>query len=283
MENRHIDTILEFLNTVLESSDCLFEKFSSLPGAILGCGDKPLQRYVYVPGKREDRVLLVAHIDTIWDKAYRDVSLGERAVIFDGGVFRSSNPDCGIGADDRAGCAMLWELREGGHSLLIVDGEEHGKIGARYLKKYAPKLFHELNRHSYIIELDWAGTDGCLFNQVDNTKKFKKYIEDTVGFCDSKASGGTDLQVLCRDICGVNIGVGYHGQHTNGENLILSEWENTLGKLSKHLMKQQQRFRISVPLRCIRLAKRCINKALRILKIKKPSSNRKEAKNGSNT
>ncbi len=268
MTNNYIDIITEFLNTPLDCLDQIFERFAALPGAVVGTGEKHLQRYVYIPGIRDDRVLLVAHIDTVWDKAYTSSCIGENGAIFEDGVFRSSNQNCGIGADDRAGCAMLWALRNCGHSILIVAGEEHGKVGARYLKKTNKSLFRELNRHCFMIELDWAGTDGCLFNQVDNTKKFKKHIEEKVGFLDSRASGGTDLQVLCKNVCGVNIGVGYHGQHRNNETLVLSEWENTIRKLSDYLERPQRRFRISIRVAGIRFSRRIVGKILRILKIK---------------
>ena len=75
---------------------------------------------------------------------------------------------------------MLWELRNSGYSLLITDGEEFGKHGAKYLRKHNRKLFRKINKHSFLIELDWKGTDCCLFNQVDNTEKFKSYIAEVV-------------------------------------------------------------------------------------------------------
>lgn len=163
---------------------------------------------------------------------------------------------------------MLWELRDSGHSLLLVDGEEHGKCGARYLKDADRRLFRELNRHGYMIEFDWKGTDGCLFNQVDTTKRFRQYIA-RVGFADSRARGGTDLQVLCRRVCGVNVGVGYHGWHTKEETLVVAEWENTFAKISAHLSGPQQRFRVSIPVQYARLCKQYIGAVLRRLKLKK--------------
>ena len=269
MQNNHIETLLEFLNTPLDSATKILERFSSLPNAVTGVGDKTLQRYVYIPGKIKNGVLLVAHADTIWDKAYNLPFSKEHRVIFEDGVFKSTESECGIGADDRAGCAMLWELRNNGYSMLITDGEEKGKHGARFLKQHNHKLFREINKHSFLMELDWKGTDCCLFNQVDNTEKFKRYIEQKLGFSDSKANGGTDLQILCKKVCGVNIGIGYHKWHSNNEFLVLSEWENTLSKLNEFLKYPQPRFRTLFCPRHIRFVKRCINKALRILKIKK--------------
>lgn len=263
-----ITTLLSFLNTPLYSGDEIFEKFAALPGAVIGKGSAPLARYVYIPGTRKDRIVLVAHIDTVWDKSYNKPFTDEQTVVLEDGIFRGTNSDCGIGADCRAGCAMLWALLDCGHSILITDGEERGKHGANYLKKSAKKLYAELNRHQFMIELDWKGTDCCLFNQVDNTANFKAYIENDFGFKDSKARGGTDIGVLCSRICGVNLGIGYHGYHTNQETLVLSEWENTLTKLQAFLAKEQPRFPSLFFPKYIRFAKRCVKKALKVLKIR---------------
>ncbi len=263
------DMLLPFLNMPLDSADAVLEKFAALPGAIVGKGEKTLQRYVCIPGSRKDRVVLVAHTDTVWDQAYQKPFSGDRSVIFEDGIFRSANADCGIGGDCRAGCAMLWALKDCGHTLLLVDGEEHGKHGAKYLKKSNPRLFRELNRHRYMIEFDWRGTDGCLFNQVDNTKTFKKYIEEDLGFPDSKKDGGCDLQVLCRRICGVNLGVGYHFCHTPKESVVLSEWENTLQKARAFLAQPQKRYPCLFFPFYIRYAKAGCRKIFRILKLKK--------------
>ena len=269
MKNDYINILTEFLSAPIDSGDEVFAKFASLEGAVVGVGEKSLQRFVYIPGNRKDRVVLCAHIDTVWDNEYDKAFSGERTVIFEDGIFKSNNTDCGIGADDRAGCAMLWMLRESGHSILITDGEEHGKIGARYLKKSHKKLYRELNRHRYMLALDMKGTDSCSFNQVYNTKKFKRYIENSLGFIDGKSTGGNDLQILCRYIGGANLGIGYHNFHTNRETLVLSDWENTLNKVSIFLEKPQRKFRSRYLPRYMRFAKICVNKILRILKLKK--------------
>lgn len=269
MNQSNVELLLQFLNTPLENSDGIFERFAVLPNAQYCCGDKSLERYVYIPGTRKDRVVLVAHADTIWDKNYVSFSPVNHKVIFEDGVFKSSHPKYIIGADDRAGCAMLWKLLESGHSILITDGEEKGKAGARYLKKSNRTLFKELNRHRFMIEFDWAGTNECLYNQVDNTKLFKNYIETRLGFVDGKATGGTDLGVLCRNICGVNLGIGYHFHHTPNETLVLEEWENTLEKVNGFLKQPQPQYRSKYLSPYFRFAKRCVLKLLRILKLKK--------------
>lgn len=254
----------EFLSYSLDGADEIFARFESLPGAIAGKGAAPLQRYACIPGARDNKVVLVAHTDTVWDAAYGRPA--QTSVHLEDGVFKGNNDKCGIGGDDRVGCAMLWALRDSGHTLLLVNGEEKGKHGARFLRESNPKLFRWLNRHQFMVELDLQGTGRCLFKQVDVTKRFCKYITDTLGFRDDREGGGTDLQVLCHRICGVNISVGYHGFHRPGEYVSLAHWEHTLSCLTAFLAQEHPRFRISPVKRFRRFLNKVKVKALLILK-----------------
>ena len=261
----------EFLSFPVNSAENIFSRFERLPGAISGKGATPLQRYVCIPGVKENKLVLIAHADTVWDDAYGHSA--NAAVCYENGIFKSANPDCGIGGDDRAGCAMLWALRNSGHTILLVNGEEKGKHGAKYLKKSNPALFRQLNQHRFMIELDWQGTGGCLYHQVDYTKQFHAYITNTLGFQDDCKKGGCDLQILCQRICGVNIGVGYHKQHSPKEYVSLEEWENTYRCLCSFLERAHPRFAINPWKRCkritidiIRLPYRIAKKCLRLLK-----------------
>ena len=239
----HMTLLHEFLQFPLDNADGIFTKFASLERAVTAQGQNPLERFVYIPGTRKDRVLLVAHADTVWDAAYGNPQ--ETTPILDGHIFRSSNPTCGIGADDRAGCAMVWALRNSGHSLLIVHGEEKGKHGARFLRKAYAKLYRELNRHQYMMEMDWAGFGGCLYNQVDNTPAFKAYITETLGFTDSQAKGGCDLQILCHKVCGVNVSTGWNHCHRPTETLDCDQWLQNYEALERFLEKPQPRYPIA--------------------------------------
>ncbi|MBO5287385.1 MAG: hypothetical protein J6B34_04595 [Clostridia bacterium] len=244
MDNKEL--MIEFLEMPLNSGDMIFEKFSALPGAIVGKGELPLQRYAYIPGSRSDRVLLVAHADTVWDKDYEkfySYKPKEHIVLYENGVFFSGDRECGIGADDRAGCAMLWKLRESGHSILVLDGEEDGNRGAWYIKKSCPDLYKELNNHCFMIALDHIRTAHASFEKVNCTKAFKLFIEKETGCKDEKLSGGSDLQVLCDKVCGVNFGVGYQNYHQPGEVLLLSDWEKSYNMLKELLEKPQRKYK----------------------------------------
>lgn len=258
----------QFLNIPISSSEGVFSLFAQLPGAIWEKGKQPLQQFVFVPGARKDRIVLVAHADTVWHREYGNPQ--EAFLSYADGVYSSGSELCGIGADDRAGCAMVWALRDSGHSLLIVDGEEKGKHGAKYLKNAFPKLFRQLNRHCFMVEMDWAGAGGCLYNQVDNSQAFKDYILTQAGFTDSRKKGGCDLQILCRDICGVNLSTGWHGCHTPGESLVVSEWEDTYVALKKFLEQPQRKFRIPLKFRIrntLRRGKAFVGRILRKCKL----------------
>lgn len=254
----------EFLSYPLNRADEIFARFESIPGAIAGKGEKPLERYVCIPGTRKNKLVLVAHTDTVWDDAYNNPA--QTSVCFENGIFKGTNPDCGLGADDRAGCAMLWALRDSGHTILLVNGEEHGKRGAKFLRQSNPKLFRFLNRHQFMIELDWWRTEGCLFNQVDYTNRFHKYITNVLKFQDDQKPGGCDLEILCRRICGVNIGVGYHAWHRANEHLVLAEWENTLCCLQQFLQLSHPKFRLSVVKKPLRFLVRVRNKICGVIK-----------------
>ncbi len=108
------ETLEMFLNYDLSSPKEVLDKFMTLEDArYYEYQDYP--SCVYVPDKRKDRVLLVAHADTLFGLR------GKHKVILDGDVYRSSEYDEGIGADDRAGCAILWLLKDSGHSLLVTN------------------------------------------------------------------------------------------------------------------------------------------------------------------
>lgn len=197
-----------------------------------GTGD---QRFVYIPGFRSDRVLLVAHADT-----YFDGQSGYPADVFvQGGILRSTHPDLACGADDRAGCAMLWQMRDLGHSLLITSGEEKGRRASTWLMEKNPDLADEINRtHSFVVQLDRCnGTDFKCYDV--GTPHFRRYVEDVTGYTEPDRSSYTDICTLCRDIPGVNLSIGYYHEHTKEEYLDLEQWRTSLLLIRSWLSEQR--------------------------------------------
>lgn len=225
-------TLFDFLEVPLDDSTSVLERFSGLPGAISsGTGQ---DRSVYVPGSREDRAVLVAHADTYWPDGPARSSITD--LVTDGHTVRSTDPSKGIGADDRAGCAILWLLRDSGHSLLVLDGEEGGRIGANWLMRNRPEIARELNgSHRFMLEFDRRNSRDLKRYYV-GTDRFLAYVEKSMpGFRRAMHAPGsedrssfTDICTLCSDVCGINVSVGYRNEHTPAECLVLGDWLNTL-------------------------------------------------------
>ena len=87
----------------------------------------------YFEGKRDIKALLIAHTDTVFDTFY-GTSPKSNSVLEESGILRAvdenGNPQL-FRADDRADISMLWLLKDSGHSFLITDGEENGRIGSK--------------------------------------------------------------------------------------------------------------------------------------------------------
>ena len=206
--------------------EAVLKKFAALPGAIGNSGGD-MEGFVYVPGTREDGVLLVAHADTVGHE-YDGIKLVETP-----DTIRNARGI--LGADDRAGCAMLWLLRDLGHGLLLTDGEEYGGIGAEFLRWCCPDIFDEINRrYRFMIEIDRRGGGDFKCYNV-GTEEFRAYVGQKTAFTEPDRLRSTDIVYLCRDICGVNLSCGYYGEHTEAEYLKKSEWLHTLRLLKSWL------------------------------------------------
>lgn len=228
--DRDRSILLEFLNTPLDSPDDLFMRFSEIPGAVLREGDvQNHQRFVYGKGARNNKVLMVAHADTYWDSRYFLGNEGNRVTqdLYEenGAIY---NRNGGLGADNRAGCAMLWLLRESGHSLLLVDGEEHGQRGANWLMEENGDIAGEIqNEHSFAIEFDRRNATDFKCYYV-GTDEFRSYLNARTHYTEPDRHSTTDISHLCRRICGVNLSVGYRNEHTPQEHIFVQEWFDTL-------------------------------------------------------
>ena len=230
-------TLVDFLSMPISESKSVLNVFASLPGALCHF-DGEHRNFVYVPGTRKDRVILVAHADTVWDGDTR----AKQSVELIDGVIYGTNKEVGIGADDRAGCAILWLLRESGHSLLVTDGEERGAIATAHLIEKYPELASEINDHAYAIQLDRRNSSDYKVYNLPVTEEFMDFIEDNTGYKIPDSRSGTDIVVLCKRICGANLSVGYRNEHTENETIVLDDWYKTLTLLEKMITPPQRQF-----------------------------------------
>ena len=236
------ETLEYFLSMPLGYSMRVFEAFMELhnPGTLysLNTGKRG---FMYIPGRRDDRIAIAAHADTVWDVEYVS-GTHTQEVKYEDGFYRGSIPGAGIGADDRAGCAMAYLLRDTGHSILITDGEEHGQRGANYLRWAFPQLYDELNNHAYIIQLDRRNASDYKTYNLPVSGEFRSFVEENTGFTDAGKTAKTDIIALCGKICGVNLSVGYYNEHHDDECLCYDEWLNTLEIVRNMTAGNQERF-----------------------------------------
>lgn len=234
--------LMEFLKLPLHSTDELFFKFrTSLDSYIFKSHmiDSRI-RFLFHRGHRENKVLLVAHVDTFFtqERGYKITS--HNLIEYPKGNIISDDPERGLGADDRAGCTMLYLLKDMGHSLLILDSEETSTMSARWLTNNFPSLSCEINSHQFMIELDLQGNSNFKTYHI-GTPEFEEYIKMEFGFnkvdSNSFSKGGTDIVDLAKEICGVNLSVGYNNQHRVNESININYWYETLTKLHTFLQK----------------------------------------------
>ena len=246
------EILMTMLSFDLTDTKSILTMFSELDGAVSHL-DGEKNNFVYVPGSREDSVVLVAHTDTVWDSFYLKNGFWGNKYIVDnlvkdhkpkwenGRIHQGGSELFGLGADDRAGCAMLYLLKNSGHSLLITDGEEHGQIGANYLMTYYPDIAAELNAHQYMIQLDRQGSSDYKTYRLNITEEFCRFIETETGYTNAGQNSRTDIVTLCRRICGVNLSIGYYHEHTSQEYLVYEEWYKTY-EIVKEMLKKPQPF-----------------------------------------
>lgn len=225
---QEFDTLLRFLEMPLHTADPVFEAFADLSAAVMrGAGP---ERFLYVPGTRPNRVLLTAHADTFWD-VNRGYEPGEdHGAYFSEGVFRSRAHDRGLGADDRAGCAILWLLQDLGHSLLITDGEEQGRKGSKRLMNDPDHrdIAAEINEgHRFVMAFDRRNASDFKCYGV-GTDEFRAYVTGFTGYEEPDRRHSSDIVSLCRKIAGVNLSVGYCDEHEPEERLVFAQWMRTM-------------------------------------------------------
>lgn len=195
-------------------------------------------------GTRADAVVLVAHADTVWCHSRTAMladSFSPTPLQVDGDWIRSADPRTGIGADDRAGIAAIMELNDLQHSVLITDNEEIGMVGSTALLRSKHPVFAELQRHSFMVQLDRKGSTDFKCYSV-GTPAFRKYMAEATGLREPDRFSFTDIVALCQDIAGANISIGYENEHTPREAQSISAWEKMVGIARRWLSEPTPRF-----------------------------------------
>lgn len=160
--------------------------------------------YIYARGSL--KVLLVAHLDTVYSKPPKKINVINNYI---------QSPD-GIGGDDRCGVYIILKLLEKGlrPSVLFTTDEEIGGIGASEFTLDVDNL--DVN---FILQLDRRGKNDVVRYDDDNLD-LTKFIE-TFGF---KENYGTfsDISIIAPHYCisAVNLSCGYFNEHRGASEII---------------------------------------------------------------
>lgn len=173
-------------------------------------------------------VMLVAHMDTVFKTP-------PQRIFYDVKQSTMWSPE-GLGADDRAGVYLIWRIVQAGYlpHICLTTDEELGGLGAAALIKDFPDC--PFDGLKYIVELDRQGTNDCVFYSCAN-EQFQTFVE-SYGFV---TDWGTfsDISDICPawKTAGVNLSVGYKGEHRETETLNTHVMLDTLRKV-KDMLKE---------------------------------------------
>lgn len=237
MEIKHfandLDAVDEFVfKTPLSSGASIFAAFEERFDVKQEHGD-----FLFIQGTREDAVLLVAHVDTVWQHC--NTFFGPPKFVVQDNAAHSIGQYAGLGADDRAGVAMIWQLADLGHSILLTDKEEIGMLGS----KTAMKLIADtLQNHQFMVSFDRMGYKDFKCYDV-GTDRFRAYLTASLpGFKEPDRRSRSDIVTLARDICAVNLSTCYFEEHSKYEWLDLAGWKLNLNTYRKWLSQPMSKF-----------------------------------------
>lgn len=189
------------------------------------------EHYAICTPPKPHAVALVAHCDTVGKEPPEAFS--NRCGVLttkDGGV---------MGADDRAGCAAIAASVIDGNrpQIFLLTGEERGGIGADFLAyktEYAPP-----DTLHVMLELDRQDSNDFVTYDCDS-KHLNKWCK-RFGWAEAVGSF-TDISILAPawGIAAANLSVGYYGQHSRSESLIVPQLAYTVDRVAKMLTNPPQ-------------------------------------------
>jgi hypothetical protein len=193
---------------------------------------------VRTPNRKEAAINTLPNLTTAYNTCNRFMRSRERTIVrrFAGlpNGFYSGRKGVGIGADDRAGCAALWLLRDlPNASLLIVPEEETGCRGSGAIMADA-RGRAAIGDHAFAIQFDRRGDSDCVFYDLDDDSRFIPYVLDAMGApYDYNGGSFSDISEICpaMGFAGVNLSIGFDNEHTPNEILDLAAFARTVSRV----------------------------------------------------
>jgi hypothetical protein len=140
-----------------------------------------------------------------------------------------------LGADDRAGIAAILHYLDLGLRpyILFPSGEESGGLGTTEFIKTDLSTFS--GRLNFMIQFDRQGTTDAV-QYSDSNDTLMKVFEST-GFFKKAEGSFTDISLLmpALNVSGLNLSIGYSGQHTAHEKLDVNAFDRAIEEAYKIL------------------------------------------------
>ena len=182
--------------------------------------------YIFCKGNYP--ILLVAHMDTIYDHSFYSLfydndfahNQSKKKIFFDSSKKVIWSPE-GLGADDRAGLFIIIKLLLAGlrpYVLFTTDEEIGGKGARQFAEDFKDASLDKFI--NFIVELDRKGKNDAVYYDCNN-ELFQSYI-NSFGFIPQLGTF-SDICIISPilNIAGVNLSVGYYNEHCQNEYLSL--------------------------------------------------------------
>jgi hypothetical protein len=177
------------------------------------------RKYVFKPGFSPTSPLVVCHADTVVNGGD-----GPHPFAYD----KQSDTVNSIALDDRLGVACMFDAirNETGHlskcAFLICDDEEIGDSTAQVFdRKITP---------NFLVELDRRGVDVVCYEY--ESALFSGLLS-SVGFHVGRGSFSDICYLGKYGVCGFNVGIGYHNEHSEKCHARLSDTQSQLATLEQ--------------------------------------------------
>lgn len=178
------------------------------------------RRYAFRPGKTTRSPLMVCHADTVIDG-------GNGPHNFD---VKGSNVNS-IALDDRLGIAAMLNTIDlnsamANCAMLVCDEEEIGRSTAQ--------IFDEPIIPNWLVELDRRGTDVVSY---EYESLLLNSLLQHAGFEPGRGSFSDICYLEHLGVCGFNVGVGYHREHSKECFANLRDTTSQMAKLENFYLK----------------------------------------------
>ena len=190
-------------------------------------GEARVTRYAYRVGNDIAAPLVVCHADTVRNG-------GESPHKFS--YNKKSNRVNSLALDDRLGIACMIDAIVNSTwmadcAMLVCDDEECGQSTASVFAEHVDAIGL---KPRWMVELDRRGTDAVMYEY--ETELFAGLLR-SVGFDIGSGSFSDICSLTCLGVCGFNIGIGYHSEHSDKCYANLDDTFSQLAKLEAFYKK----------------------------------------------